>query len=354
MALNRRVNNQDVSYFLDLRRNGQLDLDPPFQRRSVWTHGDRTYFLDTIFRGYPSPSIYLSKEVKPTGESVFSVVDGKQRLETIIMFSKDEIVLREFGDTMIDRKKWSEIRTQSEVARRFLDYVLPVEQLTVGNDLNEVFDRLNRNNKNLNKQELRHAKYHGGWFLDFVEKEVEDPFWRELGFVTPARARRMSDVQMLSELLIVVATQKVVGFNQDDLDSYTARYHDSPHADGAVERSQEELSEDFYETKRRLRELVGCERTIVSYTKEARHLYSLWALLCLVAEPPTLCEIARRYVEFMKRVGELNTQDPAEFSPSSGTSPELLYSTNSRGPSTELPQRRARHDSLIKSLATDP
>ena len=56
MSLNRRVNNQDITYFLDLKRNGQLNLDPPFQRRSVWTNKDRRYFLDTIFRGYPSPS----------------------------------------------------------------------------------------------------------------------------------------------------------------------------------------------------------------------------------------------------------------------------------------------------------
>ena len=30
MALNRRVNNQDVTYFLDLHRIGLLDLDPRF------------------------------------------------------------------------------------------------------------------------------------------------------------------------------------------------------------------------------------------------------------------------------------------------------------------------------------
>jgi hypothetical protein len=37
MAVDRRVTTQDISWFLDLDNNKQLNLDPPYQRRSVWT-----------------------------------------------------------------------------------------------------------------------------------------------------------------------------------------------------------------------------------------------------------------------------------------------------------------------------
>ena len=349
MPLNRRVNNQDVTYFLDLQRNGQLDLDPPFQRRSVWTHRDRTYFLDTIFRGYPSPSIYLSKDVKPNGQSAFSVVDGKQRLETIIMFSEDKIVLRNYGDTSLDGKKWSEIRTNSELARSFLDYVLPVEQLTIGDDLNEVFDRLNRNNKNLNRQELRHAKY-DGWFLTFVEKEAEDPTWRDLGVVTTARARRMRDVQMLSELVIVIAAKDIRGFGQDDIDSYTARYQDAMNAEPDVERTEEDILEDFHRAKRYLVDLNSFA-DITNYTKEARHLYSVWALICLTEILPSAEVLGSRYVQFMAKVSKIKVADPSKIHVAAAASAELLYAANCQGPSTELPQRRARHESLTTIVA---
>jgi len=53
MAFDRRPITQDISWFLDQHRMGQLDLDPPYQRRSVWSPKDRRFFLDTIFRGYP-------------------------------------------------------------------------------------------------------------------------------------------------------------------------------------------------------------------------------------------------------------------------------------------------------------
>jgi hypothetical protein len=56
--MKRRPTTQDITWFLDLDRNKQLDLDPPHQRRSVWTRKDKQFFLDTIFRDFPSPAIF--------------------------------------------------------------------------------------------------------------------------------------------------------------------------------------------------------------------------------------------------------------------------------------------------------
>jgi len=349
MSLNRKVNNQDISYFLDLKRNNQLDLDPPFQRRSVWTAKDRRYFLDTIFRGYPSPSIYLSKNVREDGSSTFSVVDGKQRLETIVMFSEDKLVLRNYGDASIDGKPWSQVRMDRDLRRRFLDYVLPVEQLTVGDDLNEVFDRLNRNNKNLNAQELRHAKY-DGWFLEFVESETEHPFWRQIGVVTLARARRMRDVQFLSELLIAVVKRDVVGFDQGMIDDFTAKYHAATNddEDNDVDQSTEDLAARFYGVKRRLSVVLDHEGDITNYTKQFGHLYSLWALLCSHGEHETPPDFAARYLDFMRLVNDV--QETAEVPPEGTGDHVWHYAINSRGASTDLFQRRARHDALRSLL----
>lgn len=40
-AMKRCPTTQDITWFLDLDRNKQLDLDPPYQRRSVWTRKDK-------------------------------------------------------------------------------------------------------------------------------------------------------------------------------------------------------------------------------------------------------------------------------------------------------------------------
>ena len=264
------------------------------------------------------------------------------------MFSKDEIVLRDYGDTSVDGRKWSEIRKSRELLRRFLDYVIPVEQLTVGDDVNEVFDRLNRNNRNLNRQELRHAKF-DGWFLNFVENEATHPVWQKLGVVTPGKARRMNDAQFLSELLIVVIGRQVHGFDQDEIDRYTARYQDPLNSESDVDRTTEDVEAAFHGCRSYVQELVACG-DLARYTREARHMYSLWASITLSDERLPASELAASYLSFMSRVNDLSMEDQADIADDETPTPERSYYVNSRGASTELPQRRARHESLMRLL----
>src|SRR5690242_12934245 len=109
--MQRRPTTQDVTWLLDLYQNNQLDLDPPYQRRSVLTLKDRQFFLDTIFRNYPSPANFLHKTINDAGKATYHVVDGKQRTETILSFVNNKVrISREFGDTRLDGKKWSELQ----------------------------------------------------------------------------------------------------------------------------------------------------------------------------------------------------------------------------------------------------
>jgi hypothetical protein len=71
--MQRRPSTQDLTWLLDLNQNRQLDLDPPYQRRSVWTVKDKQFFLDTIFRNFPSPAIFLHKTVNEEGHATYHV-----------------------------------------------------------------------------------------------------------------------------------------------------------------------------------------------------------------------------------------------------------------------------------------
>lgn len=41
---------QNIAWFVDLINRGQLILDPPYQRKSVWTPRYKRFFIDTILR----------------------------------------------------------------------------------------------------------------------------------------------------------------------------------------------------------------------------------------------------------------------------------------------------------------
>src|SRR5437870_1007911 len=97
--MQRRPSTQDLTWLLDLHQNRQLDLEPPYQRRSVWTRKDKQFFLDTIFRNFPSPAIFLHKTVDEGGKATYHVVDGKQRTQTILDFVNDRVrMANDFGD----------------------------------------------------------------------------------------------------------------------------------------------------------------------------------------------------------------------------------------------------------------
>src|ERR1700733_5057413 len=70
-----------------LQTSGHLNLTPGFQRKSVWKPSDRRKLIQSIFERMPVPSIFLHKRIE-NGQLIYDVLDGKQRLETIFMFSR--------------------------------------------------------------------------------------------------------------------------------------------------------------------------------------------------------------------------------------------------------------------------
>ena len=61
-VVTRQMNFQGVGWFWDLYQRELLDLDPPYQRRSVWSQPYKDYFIDTVLNGYPAPAIFLYQE----------------------------------------------------------------------------------------------------------------------------------------------------------------------------------------------------------------------------------------------------------------------------------------------------
>lgn len=209
--MERRPTTQQVTWFLDLANNGQLDLNPPYQRKSVWTAKDRRFFLDTIMRNYPAPPIFVHRTIDDQGRTTYHVVDGKQRLETILDFANGKLAMaKDFKDINIDGRKIKDFPIAYK--RKFWDYVLVVDFLNQLDGIEEVFDRVNRNARNLQPQELRHARYNG-WFISEAENFSDNPFWANIRVSTKAKAKRMKDIQFVSELLLVVLEGNYVGFS---------------------------------------------------------------------------------------------------------------------------------------------
>lgn len=348
----RNLTNQDISWFLDLFDKGQLNLNPPYQRRSVWSPKDRRFFVDTILNGYPAPPVFLHKSLNDQGKATYHVVDGKQRIQTIIDFRDNKVKIPDdFSNAALQGKKWADLERESR--EKFWNYVLIVEMLPdIGEAaIRNIFERINRNSRKLMPQELRHAKY-DGWFVTTAETEAEKREWRDFGVVTAARMKRMADAQFISELLAVVIKNDIHGFDQEMLDDLYADYEDLQDQPELIEddfNQQVEGAKAYLTSMLRAADPLTLDAALVNYYKVQTHFYTLWSYLVLSA--PVLkpaAEFAPLYKQFMERVAALQAPD-AVLPDDAGAFDRaaMSYGQNARGASTELPQRRARQQAFL-------
>lgn len=355
--MKRQPSVQDISWFIDLDNRGQLDLNPPYQRRSVWTASDRKFFLDTMFRNYPCPPIFIHKSIDDDGLVTYHVVDGKQRIETILLFAKNKIAMdKEYGDERLDGLRFKKL--DHEMKKVFWNYNVPVDFMDIdGLDINEVFDRVNRNSRNLERQELRHARY-DGWFIRESEGEADDDgFWELIKVTSKAKAKRMKNVQLVSELLLIIIDKKIKGFDQNYLDEKYAELDSLEEEDSEVQ-----VDLDEYLTKKdRIKDIVKAmevhNKCITEYAKTNYNLYTLFALIVLEdISNTTEVEMADKYIEFMKLVDVFRQADDEEElfaneeNKGDNWDSAYKYYKASRGANTDLPQRQIRLDALKHAL----
>ena len=345
----RTLTTQDVTWFLDLQEKGQLNLDPPYQRRSVWSPRDKRFFIDTIMNDYPAPPVFLHKVLDENGRSTYHVVDGKQRLETIIDFTQNRVrVPDDFIDIGLQKKRWRDLDRSAK--EKFWNYAIIVEMLPDVSDsaIRNIFERINRNSRKLTPQEMRHAKY-DGWFINFVEKESEKLEWRNFGVVTTARIKRMIDVQFISELCAVMLKGSIVGFDQDMLDDIYAEYDDVSDIGDFLE---DEFIENVETTKGAISQILAHDEYVLGYIKTQGDFFSLWAHLYLEnhrgLDVSAFCESYRKFMGSVRSL--LNTTDVSVEEEEAMDSNVREYARHSRGASTDLTPRLARHVALTKAL----
>jgi len=198
--------NYSIRDFEEWRERGELVLAPKFQRREVWSPKARSYLVDTIIRGKPIPKIYMRQDINPkTRRTTREIVDGQQRLHTVLSFIKDGFKIsrahhEDFGGRFfsgLDRD------TQRDVLQ--YEFVVDLLQDMPDNEVYDLFARINTYSEKLKDQELRNAK----WFGEFkssvylLAKEFST-FFEINGVFTSKQILRMAEAEFISELLLAM------------------------------------------------------------------------------------------------------------------------------------------------------
>ena len=155
-------------------RDGSLIVNRQYQRKLVWTAGEKQKLIDSILKDYPLPLFLLAdKGTPPQGVATLEVIDGMQRLNAIFSFIEHRFLL---DDACFDigefsrAKQAAEAKVFKELPREvprlspkqcadLLDYqlaitVFPGEQ---EDRITDVFGRINSGGRQLSDQERRQA-----------------------------------------------------------------------------------------------------------------------------------------------------------------------------------------------------
>jgi hypothetical protein len=226
---------QTTSWFRDRYAEGTLKIKPPYQRKPIWTAKQKCYLIESILLGLPVPEIYIQQTTSPEGDTQYAIVDGQQRIRTVLQFvgSDTDESEQEYNKFALDKlrsdSKWRNM-TFGELPgaqkKKFYGYTFAVRYLNTESDyeVRDMFERLNKYLTPLKPQELRNATYSGP-FIKLAEKLADDEYWAENRIVSPASIRRMADVEFMSELLIGAMHGPQAG-SARVIDEYYSKYED--------------------------------------------------------------------------------------------------------------------------------
>ncbi|WP_421245972.1 DUF262 domain-containing protein [Aeromonas sanarellii] len=321
----------------------KYDLEPPYQRNSVWSEEKQSFLIDSIIKNIPIPPIFLHQKIDDaTGKTVYAVIDGKQRLESIFKFIKGEIPSSSEDETspLYEEKTsgiwFSDLAKDefSEIRKQFWRYSIPIEYVdtTDKNIIDAIFDRLNRNGEPLSGQELRRSQFYSQPILTTIENLSELAFWKER--LSHVDVKRMEDIEFISELVFNLLEADHFSSDQNTLDSLYGRY-------SKTNVDWTHIKETFESTTEFMSSLN------LNYTdlkiNGVSHLYAIWCFsrYCLENEL-TAAKVGTQLNSFYERLRAAPDEDD-----------RLIIYKKSMSSATKMRSQRTRRvDSLIGYVIT--
>ena len=160
-----------VRQLIDMVASNEINISPDYQRQFVWMQDRESELIESLLLGIPIPSLYMAVNA---ADGKWEVVDGVQRLSTILHFHGDADHLRRIRRDeplrLAGLGKLSHLNgaTFAElpmlVRTGFLNRAVRVTTLNDRSDYNvrfDLFERLNTGGVTLHPQEIRNIVYRG-------------------------------------------------------------------------------------------------------------------------------------------------------------------------------------------------
>lgn len=173
---------------------------PRFQRGYVWKPNEASRFIESLLLGLPVPSIFLAKD-KVTNELI--IVDGQQRLKTLMYFYKGEFPDGERFVLKNVMPKYERIAydslpmSQKHQLDNTIIHSIIMKDEDNSDAIYHLFERLNTTGTPLASQEIRAAIYYGE-LNDLLFKLSKYENWE---YIYGKKDNRLSDQEHILRFL---------------------------------------------------------------------------------------------------------------------------------------------------------
>ncbi len=160
-----------ISTIKEMYDEGDIIPQPTFQRDYVMDDKKASKLIESILIQIPIPTVYLCEET----DGKLSVIDGQQRITSIVRFLKNDFALTGLEElSKLNKKKYMDLdkSLQRTIKNTTLNSIVILKE---SQELKyEIFARLNQGSTKLKPQELRNCIYRGS-FNDMLEELAQNP-----------------------------------------------------------------------------------------------------------------------------------------------------------------------------------
>ncbi len=195
-----------VRQLYDMVIEKMIDVAPEYQRHFVWGEERQSQLVESIFLGIPVPSLFMATNK----DSTWEVIDGLQRLTTIVNYIGDQDTIARINKNCSKLKIEGLEKLDSlnghyfenlprSLQNMFLTRPIRVTVLNDRSDFSlrfDLFERLNTGGVTLHPQEIRNCIYLGE-FNEFLKKCVSNPNFKNVIKLTK-NAERTGNLEELA------------------------------------------------------------------------------------------------------------------------------------------------------------
>lgn len=175
---------------------------PDYQRDLIWPPKNQSRFIESVLIGIPIPFLFvadISEKEDPDSAGRLEIVDGVQRIRTLVEFMSGQLVLSDL-ERLKSLNGFTFFDLHPSRQRRFRRATLRLIELTemVTEDVRrDMFDRINSGSVGLEAVEVRRG-VEGGPFVELTTELAKNPVLHKLAPISETMKKRFEYEELIT------------------------------------------------------------------------------------------------------------------------------------------------------------